>query len=345
MDQVKKYFKDTLTKHGVALTISQLLEYAKSKKINVSKKALGDFIYNQASLAKYSPAKQPRIFQTIGVLRDGVYFIDYGEFHKNWAVINGQMSGFLVAVENLTNKLFVSPCGNKNSASWFKAIDKFVELTRNVHIIFSDRDAVATSQTFRDAIMQKYGIKWYFLKKGNKSYLAERYIGFMKTKLSQAIESKGVKRWVDYVDPIVKFYNAQKIEGTPYKRQAINKNNFNDFVAKLLKVEDPSMLYAGAKVSSFKNEAWNKAIFKFRLGQKVLLARKANWKNFDGEKASGAFFKASMQGGFTDKRFTVSGRQLRRTKGFKNFVTVYSLEEMGPSMHFYERELKSVNEN
>jgi len=62
------------------------------------------------------------------------------------------------------------------------------------------------------------------------------------------------------------------------------------------------------------------------------------------QQASGAFVKASTEGGFSNSVFTVSGRQLRRTKGFKGYVTVYSLKEMGPSVHFYERELKSINE-
>jgi len=188
-----KHFRDTLSKHGVALTISQLYEFAKSKKLSISKAALGKFIYNESVTAKFSPAKKPRVFQTIGVLQDGVYFIDYGEFHKNWAVLNKQKTGFLVAVENLTNRLFVSPCGNKSTTSWLQAIDAFVALTQNVRIIYSDRDAVATSKQFRKNLMDKYGIKWYFLTKGSKSYLAERYIGFVKTKLSQALIAKDTK--------------------------------------------------------------------------------------------------------------------------------------------------------
>jgi len=159
----------------------------------VSKTALGKFIYSETPLAKFSPAKKPRIFQTIGVLRDGMYFIDYGEFNKKLAGFNEQKTGFLVAVENLTNKLFVLPCGNKATPSWLKAIETFVELTRNVRTIYSDRDAVATSEQFRIKLAKKFGIRWFFLKKGSKSYLAERYIGFMKTKLSQAMEAKQTK--------------------------------------------------------------------------------------------------------------------------------------------------------
>jgi len=77
----------------------------------------------------------------------------------------------------------------------------------------------------------------------------------------------------------VQEYNNQKVEGTPYRRQAITRENFLDFVSKLFKEENPEALFASSTIKSFNNERWNKKIFKFNLGQKVLLARRANWKN------------------------------------------------------------------
>ena len=51
--------------------------------------------------------------------------------------------------------------------------------------------------------------------KGSKAYLAERYIGFVKTKLSQALESREqeTKNWIQFVQPLVTEYNRQKIDG------------------------------------------------------------------------------------------------------------------------------------
>jgi len=37
-------------------------------------------------------------------------------------------------------------------------------------------------------------------------------------------------------------------------------------------------LYASSKVTDFANSSWNRKIFKFNLGQKVLVARRSNWK-------------------------------------------------------------------
>ena len=91
--------------------------------------------------------------------------MDYAEFHKSWGWHNAGCTGFLLAVENVTNRIFVHPCKTKETQSWETAIEKFVELTRNVTTVFSDRDTVVTSRNFQGRIMDKYKINWYFFKK------------------------------------------------------------------------------------------------------------------------------------------------------------------------------------
>jgi hypothetical protein len=103
------------------------------------------------------------------------------------------------------------------------------------------------------------------------------------------------------------------------------------------KTSDPESSFAGFKMGPFVNEGWNAAIFKFGLGDTVLLARRANWR--DQKKG---FAKYSTEGGFGEKIYTVSGRQLRQTAS-KKFVAVYALKEMGNDLHFYDAELKAVN--
>jgi hypothetical protein len=76
------------------------------------------------------------------------------------------------------------------------------------------------------------------------------------------------------------------------------------------------------------------------LGEKVLLARAANWA--DGTERLRTFVRASTRGGFGKNVYTVGGRQLRTTKHFKSYVPVYSLLELGPSLHFYTNELKKA---
>ena len=337
-----QFYRNKLQKTGVALTLSQFEQYLKQLKLKFTHKEVADFVSKERVTARFARSTRPKQFQTISVLRPGVYFLDYAEFHKSWAWHNQGMTGFVLAVENVTNRLFVSACKTKETGSWEEAIEKFVQLTRNVTTIFSDRDTVVTSKNFRNRIMTKYRVQWYFLKKGSKSYLAERYIGFVKTKLSQALESRlgETKNWIQFLPAILREYNSEKVKNTSYSRQSVSVDNFQHFLQQKFKTDDPETMFNGFKIGPFLNEKWNRAIFKFRLGEKVLLARRANWK--DAEQKSGVFSKHSTVGGFGPKEYTISGRQLRQTAKRK-FVAVYSLEEMGNSLHFYEAELQSIS--
>jgi hypothetical protein len=339
METLEKYFNTKFDKTGVALTASQLYSYAKEKRLkNVTKKKIYNFLNIQPDVAQFGQARKTQEYQSTGVIRPGVYHIDYGEFHKEWAGSNGGHTGFLVAVENFTNRLFVIPTKGKGTAEWERAIQEFIELKRDVRTICSDRDSVATSPKFLASMYNTYKIVWKYLRKGHKAYLAERYIGFTKTKLSQALLHKGGKNWIQFVAPLVDEYNKEKIAGTSYRRQAVTRANFNHFLSQFLKTSDPELDFNQFKAGPFLSREWNRKIFKFNLGQKVLLARKANWK--DGGEKLKSFTKISSVGGFGRKVFTVTGRQLRGSKAGKSYVPVYSLGELGPAMHFYTNELK-----
>ena len=338
MEQLAAHFEAVFNKTGVALTGTQLYNYPLLKKLkNVTKKKIYQFLQTHVNLAHFSPARRrAQHYQSATVVRPGVYHIDYAEFHSDWAGSNKNATGFLVAVENFTNKLFAFPSRGKGTPEWLAAISNFVEKTRNVRIILSDRDSVVSSSNFRQKIIRDYGIKWDFLRKGHKAYLAERYVRFLKTKLSQALDLKGGKNWIQYLAAICSEYNQTKIEGTSYRRQAINNYNFSHFLTQLLKTPQPELLFNSAKAGPFVHEAWNRKIFKFHLGQRVLLSRTANWSGGQQQ----VFVRPSVRGAFGKQVYTISGRQLRTTKHFKSYVPVYSLAELGPSLHFYTNELK-----
>lgn len=162
----------------------------------------------------------------------------------------------------------------------------------------------------------------------------------MKNRLSAALKFRSSKRWIDFVPGLVKEYNTTKIEGTSYRRQAVTKDNFDHFLTQLLGTDQPELLFNAGVVSRFQTESWNRLVFRFRLGQKVLLSKRAEWK---AKHKYHAFTKYSVEGGYSEKPYTVSGMQLRMTKGLKDMVAVYSLAEYGPTMHFYEPELKAVD--
>ena len=379
MEKIEAEFQSRLDKTGIPPTGKQLLSYAiKNKLSGVSLSKIYQYLRERAPVVgPFSRSSKIKSFQTIGVPRPGLYFLDYGEFHKGWANHNDGCTGFLVAVENLTNRLFVLPTKGKGTRQWLEAIDKFVEVTRDVRVIFSDRDAVAQSEKFRKQIEDEYGIKWHFLKKGSKSYLAERYIGFAKTKLSQALDfaesvkGDSIKRWVDYVLPLCEEYNKERILGTNYTRKSVHPRNFNHFVEQLFAIkakktdkkeaetedsttgqkgsqsgiknsDDPELEFNGFKLGPFVNDNWNKKIFKFNLGDRVRVLRKSNWKDMS-ERSKGAFEKVSGRGAFGNKAYTINYRQLRSDKTRSVMIPVYGLEEFDSQIHFYEKELVKIS--
>jgi len=118
METLETYFKSKFEKTGVSLTGRQLYSYAKEKKLpGITLTKIYAFLNTQEELARFGPARKTKEYQTVGVLRPGVYHIDYGEFHANWAGSNAGHTGFLVAVENFTNRLFVLPTRGKGTQS------------------------------------------------------------------------------------------------------------------------------------------------------------------------------------------------------------------------------------
>jgi hypothetical protein len=348
-------------KLGVILTANQLYQYAVKENKLITKKAVVDFLKTQVLSARFTaPAKRPSAFQTISHPRIGVYFLDYAEFHKDWSWHNKGNTGFLVAVENITNRLFVIPCKGKATNQWEKAVETFIELVRNVRTIFTDRDAVATSPAFQKRIQELYNLKWYFLVKGSKSYLAERFIRFTKEKLSQALTLKDTKNWCQFVEPIVNEYNKEKIEGTSYSRGSISNDNFNHFLSQRFKInrnsqlkniklsDDPTLRINSSRIyNDFFTKSWNDSIFSFAPGDKVLIARRSDWKH-NKQIAGNAFFKASHWGTFDDRVYTIASRQLRATHNFRGYVPMYALKDYEDNTNkggrlFYASELKRVN--
>ena len=346
MEDVKNHFRKTQEQTGIALDGRQLLAWSranvKTKKVQASQ--IYAFLRQEAgSFARPSPVKT---YQTVSPLRPGVYFIDYGEFHKSWSGSNDGATGFLVAVENVSCRLFVLPTRGKDTKQWLQSIERFVELSRQVAVIYSDRDSVATSSSFRTDLSKRFGIRWHFLKSRHKSFLAERFVGYVKTKLSRALEraserkGRPVKRWVDYVAPLLEIYNSQKIGSTTYKRKAVSRENFNDLLRQIFGNDRHyDLRFNSYSVGEFQHKPeWNRRVFKYSLGERVRVNRRADWS--DPENRLG-FVKPSSRGSYGKKTYPIVGRQLRSDKSYTTLVPVYSLGETPPGSGytFYESDL------
>lgn len=351
---VKKLFLTKFRRTGVALTGHQLIDAARRRKLPApdlleALRFIREDVPELAGFAGGRTKPKPSQFQTIGVSKPGVFFVDYGEFEKRWSGYNKGCTGFLLAVENLTNRLFVEATKGKDTNQWLFSIAKFLERTGGVKLVYSDRDSVAKSNKFRTRLEEKYGIKWRFLAKDNKSYLAESLIGYVKRKLGQGLRSRAgseAKKWVDLLQPICDAYNNQVIPGTKFRRGAVNDVNFDSFVSQLFGDRDPSLSrYNCFKAGPFNNPEWNKAVFKFDVGEKVLLLKSAVWKKEAGAESKGAFAKNSSKGAFTSRTYTIANRQLRANRNFDYMVPVYGLKELGARhLNYYESQMRKVGE-
>lgn len=316
------------------------------------------YLNNKLSSAQFDIPKRirPKHFQTMPVIKPGIYHVDHATFLPAWASYNDGHTGFIVYVENFTNRLFVYPCRSTNTESWTSTLQAFLKVTRNVHTLCSDYDGVPSSDRWRNRLKKKYGIRWIFLRRLPKAFLAERYVGYVKQRLSTslaAISQKRktlVKRWVDMIKPLWQNYNRQLIPRTKFRRDQVTDENFQSFLSQLVKDPEPEMNFHFYKAGPFLNERWNKRLFKFDLGQKVYILKKTDPSVMSDYRQ---YIKATVAGSWdTTKQFTVASRQLRSTKDGKMMIPVYSLQEFNKKhredrrvsrhFYFYENQLKAA---
>lgn len=340
LDEAVTYFqkenKNLIPTRSQLLSAALELKKLKRRRLPISAQDVANY-YLQGGPDEFvrftRPRKiRPKYFQSLPTIKLGMWHIDYAEYQKNWAHLNNGKNGFILAVENFTNKLFVYPCkGGSNTLNWLKAIKLLVKKYPYINSFYSDPDPVATSPKFRRLIHNKYKIRWLYLRKNVKSFLAERYIGYVKNVLSLTIginsqaknEIEG--KWVKYVEPLIEAYNKQIIPRTKFRRCDVNKDNFDKFLQQLTGLKHPDMKFYLSRAGPFKNPQWNRLLFKFDLGQKVFINPDANYHLIKGKRFN---WKRSIKGSYDPKIFTISGRQLRASKMHANIlVPMYSLAE------------------
>ena len=74
--QAVQHYRNKLKKTGVALTLSQLHQQLQTLRILASQGELSAFLAGEKLSARFACLTRPKRFQTIGVLRPGVYFMD-----------------------------------------------------------------------------------------------------------------------------------------------------------------------------------------------------------------------------------------------------------------------------
>jgi hypothetical protein len=251
-------------------------------------------------------------YQTAFLSSFGTVQADLGFFPNKIARFNKEKAAFFLAVECSTTKLFAIPISNKSMTSLKNAIDKMIELKYfpGLKTIVMDREAGILSEQMRKFLTEKYGIRVWYMKRRNKAYLAERYIKYVKTYLSKLMAIKNSKKWIDKLEPAINYINTLKSPGTSFPRNEVNQKNFNAFLKEKYNVAFPSLMknLADTHVSKLlyeRRERGGKKVFKFNLGDIIIISKKGQGKLIN------SFKKPSIEGEFDKKPFKIIGRELR----------------------------------
>ena len=326
-------------RYGLVPSLKRLKQKAKELELKISRKELSKMRYKFKASALHSKFTRPLHYMGHSMMKYGCLQVDHAEFYPRWRLKNKGARGFIVGVEVLSQQLRCVPVKNKNMESWNEALDSMLSDPKldGIHTVMSDRDSVATSQRFLKRLEEKYGVDWDYLRSRSKAFKAERAIRFLKSRLAMALKAQKTMNWVQFVPKIVDDYNAQSVSGTDIPRKSVNRHNYMKLVKQLLGTHDASTFVNISDVSAVSGD-WGNIFFRFAVGDKVLLAREADYQRGHLFK-SAAERKRSVSGPYSDFVYTITSRKLKHNS--RMFLTVvYTLS--GLKGYFYESELRSA---
>jgi hypothetical protein len=333
-------FYKAKTRLGLYPSLAEMQKFCRERAIKMSAKALRFLRYKLKYTAMYSVFRKPLRYMGASFSKYGTVMIDMAFYAPELRAFNGGCSCFLVGVECLSGQLSVVACKNARQASWIAAIEKMVETGfSSVTNIISDRDASVTGAAFRRKIKKRWGIDWMFLTIRSKAFRAERLIRYCKERFSTALaaskqEGRVSRNWVGLIPGLVRDYNIKHVPGTDVRRIDVDARNYLDLLEEVHGSADPTAHFNAAQSGHYSKRV-TKALWKYQMGDKVLLARSANRLL---KKEKGSFEKPSVEGSFGPQIFTISRLRLKDSHYF--LTPVYGLEEAPPKILFYESELK-----
>ena len=242
-------------------------------------------------------------------------------------------------MEALSLKIAMEPVKDKSDQSFQSTVETMVE-TRfpDVTRFSSDRETALRQTKWQNKMKSRFGITWNFFYVRSKCYKAERMIRLAKTAISlmEKMLKRENKKWIDLPQKFCNYWNARRIPGTSYTPNTIDKSNYMDFLAKLLKTKDPSVVFTTSfiQASSLPPSARRK-IWRYRKGQLVNIPRELDLSLTKEEKRA----KKSVYGSWSPKLYKVERLFLKRTRN-NYLVPCYKLNvEQGDDILFYNNDL------
>ena len=305
-----KYFKKNLNS-GKKLTNKDLHIYVKKRKLNVDSKFISQIKQNVLPTALFSQVKPVKEFQTVTVAKLGLCSMDFAYYQKEWGWHNKGYIGFLMINSIFPKKRWAVPMKSRNTTAFEKAIEEVClgNIFPAINTILSDRETTIYSKNFQKEMYKKYKIEFDFLHKYNKAWSSEIAIRYTKHQLSTARISRGGKKWIDLLPEVIASHNRKKVEGTSFSPNEIDDSNFREYTNQLEDVEDATLYFNTNSIDhrSILSTTWKNKIFKFKIGDKVLVTR-------DSLKGRKAFKKASVEGTFDSTPYYIHRIKLRNSK-------------------------------
>jgi hypothetical protein len=330
-----RYFE--LASRGIVLGVPRLEKLAGELGVSPRPTAgqLAALRHKWKFVALHSRFEKPAAYVGGAIDKLGNIMVDMGEFKPRLRVANKQRYYLLVGVDCLSGKLACLTFANKSQQSWERGVTTMIrDLFPCVTTVVTDRDSAVSGEAFQRRIQKTLGVTWYHLRTRSKAYKAELGIKFLKRRLAVALRAnkKGDNNWLQHLDPIVRDYNAQCVPGTNIRRDDVNKFNVRNVLEQVYHSKDYEALFTGSVASNFSPQLTKLLGFRFKPGQKVLLAKTSNYFT-----KKSAFAKPTVEGAYGDHVFTVAECLLKtdKTKRFYNYV--YRLE--GVEGLFYPSEL------
>lgn len=331
------------------LGTEELADYAKKRALNVQRQELSNLRREWKFTAMFKPGKRPPSYMSSTFFRYGVCMIDMAFFPRKLAKRNGGYTGFLVCVEMTTLQLATVPLKNKSAAEWTRGIKEIAETStiNGITKLISDKEAALTSKTFQEKLKRERGISMAFITRRHKAYYAERFIGIVKSQLSQKMEhsrlagDKDWDNWVKIMPTIVRQQNQKQIPGTSIRRNSVDSSNF----IKMLDIKKGGDSQAMMNTMNFsdtaiKSDRWRSRLFRYRRGQSVLVDKRA----LAGKDRRQTFEKPSTAGSYSKKTYVVASASLKKGGKF-TLAVVYKIRPLAGGRpldgSFYESDLQA----
>ena len=300
-DRIEQHYFEH-AKKGVVLSAQDLKAYARKENIPIpTDKKLRDLRHLWKFLAIHSRWTRPKYFMSPTVARLGNLYVDMAEMHKNLRVHNKNRHYFLVCVDALSQKTMAIAYPNKSQQTWEDGIKQFIDNYPCARNIIVDRDSSVSGLAFQQRLYKETGVKFIHLRSRSKSYLAERAIRTIKTRVQQALDLNYPDlNWIQYLKPVCDDHNQRFVKHTNIRRIDVDKTNELKVIQMQFGVKDVGHLFNSSTASNFSPHMLKKMRLPFQTGDRVLVSKSANY-----EIKKDAFTKKSITGNYSKRVYTI----------------------------------------